>query len=218
MSHHFEGLDGEVISTLRLMEEHPRGEKVFRIGRVCTKKSARCHGHTNRLLQAALANAREYPCHINAQTYLEEMYVITDSSATVRNSSTTASRTCPWSSRDVTGLSVQRHRRPGPATLRLIRRPARSAAITAGQAAVGIGLQHRCFSSPAAPIGHMAHRGRRATRRLRHRAINTNAPTPAALDALGRKYRPFRTVVAWYCWQTCAHPETLSPAFSPDGP
>jgi ElaA protein len=56
------------------MEEHPGGEKVFRIGRVCAKKSDRRHGHTNRLLQAALADVGEYPCHINAQTYLEEMY------------------------------------------------------------------------------------------------------------------------------------------------
>src|SRR6202042_235690 len=32
-----EGSDGEVISTLRLMEEHPGGQKGFRIGRVCTK-------------------------------------------------------------------------------------------------------------------------------------------------------------------------------------
>ena len=69
-----EGPDGEVISTLRLMEEHPGGHKAFRIGRVCTKKSARGHGHTARLLQAALAEVGDYPCHINAQTYLEDMY------------------------------------------------------------------------------------------------------------------------------------------------
>ena len=66
--------DGEVISTLRLMEEHPGGEKAFRIGRVCTKRNARGHGHTTRLLQAALAEVGDYPCRINAQTYLEEMY------------------------------------------------------------------------------------------------------------------------------------------------
>jgi ElaA protein len=67
--------DGEVISTLRLMEEHAGGEKVFRIGRVCTKRPARGQGHTNRLLQAALAEVGDYPCRIDAQTYLEEMYV-----------------------------------------------------------------------------------------------------------------------------------------------
>jgi ElaA protein len=69
-----EGPDGEVISTLRLMEEHPGGHKGFRIGRVCTKRNARGHGHTNRLLQAALAEVGDYPCRINAQTYLAEMY------------------------------------------------------------------------------------------------------------------------------------------------
>lgn len=69
-----EGPDGEVISTLRLMEEYPGGEKVFRIGRVCTKRSARGQGHVARLMQAALAEVGDFPCHINAQTYLEEMY------------------------------------------------------------------------------------------------------------------------------------------------
>ena len=69
-----ESPDGEVISTLRLMEEHPGGEKAFRIGRVCTKRSARGRGHTTRLMQAALAEVGDYPCHINAQTYLIDMY------------------------------------------------------------------------------------------------------------------------------------------------
>ena len=66
--------DGDVIATLRLMEEHAGGEKTFRIGRVCTKQSARGQGHTTRLLQAALAEVGDYRCRINAQTYLEEMY------------------------------------------------------------------------------------------------------------------------------------------------
>jgi ElaA protein len=69
-----ENADGEVISTLRLMEEHIGGEKSFRIGRVCTKQSARGHGHTTRLLQAALAEVGDYRCRIDAQTYLVEMY------------------------------------------------------------------------------------------------------------------------------------------------
>lgn len=69
-----EDADGVVISTLRLMEEYPGGDKVFRIGRVCTKRSERGHGHTSRLMQAALAEVGDYPCHINAQTYLEDMY------------------------------------------------------------------------------------------------------------------------------------------------
>ncbi|MGB3484314.1 MAG: GNAT family N-acetyltransferase [Mycobacterium sp.] len=66
--------DGEVISILRLMEEHAGGEKSFRIGRVCTKQSARGQGHTTRLLQAALAEVGDYRCRIDAQTYLVEMY------------------------------------------------------------------------------------------------------------------------------------------------
>ncbi|MEV3904014.1 GNAT family N-acetyltransferase [Mycobacterium sp. NPDC050551] len=69
-----EGVEGEVISTLRLMEEHPGGQKGFRIGRVCTKRDARGHGHTHRLMQAALADVGDHPCRIDAQTYLEEMY------------------------------------------------------------------------------------------------------------------------------------------------
>ena len=69
-----EDSDGEVISTLRLMEEHPGGHKGFRIGRVCTKRAYRGHGHTARLMQAALAEVGDYPCRINAQTYLEDMY------------------------------------------------------------------------------------------------------------------------------------------------
>jgi ElaA protein len=69
-----EGSDGEVIATLRLMEEHAGGEKAFRIGRVCTHKEHRGHGHTTRLLQAALAEVGDYPCRIDAQTYLVQMY------------------------------------------------------------------------------------------------------------------------------------------------
>ena len=65
---------GDVISVLRLMEENPNGRKLFRIGRVCTKQSARGGGHATMLLQAALADVGEHPCHLNAQTYLVEMY------------------------------------------------------------------------------------------------------------------------------------------------
>jgi ElaA protein len=56
------------------MEEHPGGQKAFRLGRLCTRREARGHGHTTRLLQAALADVGDYPCRIDAQTYLEEMY------------------------------------------------------------------------------------------------------------------------------------------------
>lgn len=62
--------DGEVISTLRLMED----DACFRIGRVCTRRDSRGHGHTARLMAAALADVGERPCHLNAQSYLVEMY------------------------------------------------------------------------------------------------------------------------------------------------
>jgi DNA-3-methyladenine glycosylase II len=32
-------------------------------------------------------------------------------------------------------------------------------------------------------------------------AWNVATPTPKALDALGEPYRPYRSVVAWYCWR-----------------
>ena len=32
-------------------------------------------------------------------------------------------------------------------------------------------------------------------------AWNIPIPTPKQLEALGEPYRPYRTVVAWYCWQ-----------------
>ena len=60
----------EVISTLRLMEE---GDQ-FRIGRVCTKASDRGHGHTSRLMQAALAEVGSHQCRLSAQSYLADMY------------------------------------------------------------------------------------------------------------------------------------------------
>lgn len=66
--------DGTVICTLRLMEEHAGGHKAFRIGRLCTKRTARGQGHTTRLLQAALAEVGDYPCRIDAQAYLAAMY------------------------------------------------------------------------------------------------------------------------------------------------
>lgn len=69
-----EHADGRVVATLRLMEEHPGGEKVFRIGRVCTQRSERGGGLASRLMQAALAEVGDHPCRIDAQTYLQDMY------------------------------------------------------------------------------------------------------------------------------------------------
>jgi ElaA protein len=70
---------GEVIATLRLIDEapiegNPRGRRQFRIGRVCTRAAARGHGYATRLLQAALADVGADPCALNAQTYLIDMY------------------------------------------------------------------------------------------------------------------------------------------------
>jgi ElaA protein len=65
---------GEVISTLRLHEQHDEGVKSFRIGRVCTAVSARGNGYTTRLLQAALAEVGSATVRLNAQTYLMDMY------------------------------------------------------------------------------------------------------------------------------------------------
>ncbi|HEY5854126.1 MAG TPA: GNAT family N-acetyltransferase [Aldersonia sp.] len=65
--------DGDVIGTLRLLEEHDDG-KTFRIGRLCTRKDVRGEGHTSRLLQAALAEVGNKPCVLHAQSYLVDMY------------------------------------------------------------------------------------------------------------------------------------------------
>lgn len=66
--------EGEIISTLRLTEEHNDGVKSFRIGRLCTAVPARGHGYTTRLLQAALAEAGSATVRLNAQTYLIDLY------------------------------------------------------------------------------------------------------------------------------------------------
>ncbi|MFE9322735.1 GNAT family N-acetyltransferase [Nocardia sp. NPDC052278] len=66
--------EGEIISTLRLTEEHENGVKSFRIGRVCTSAPARGHGYTTRLVQAALAEAGSATVRLSAQTYLVDLY------------------------------------------------------------------------------------------------------------------------------------------------
>ncbi|QIS05153.1 GNAT family N-acetyltransferase [Nocardia brasiliensis] len=66
--------EGEVIATLRLLEEHVDGVKTFRIGRLCTAVPARGHGYTTRLLQAALAEVGSATVRLSAQTYLVDMY------------------------------------------------------------------------------------------------------------------------------------------------
>ena len=68
--------DGNVLSTLRLLGEPPLadGREVFRVGRVCTDRSARGQGLTARLLEAALAEIGDGLCRIEAQAYLTDMY------------------------------------------------------------------------------------------------------------------------------------------------
>ena len=73
------GEQGEAISCVRLMEEHHdagyvAGRTAFRIGRVCAAAPHRGRGHANRLMQAALAEVGDAACHLNAQSYLTEMY------------------------------------------------------------------------------------------------------------------------------------------------
>lgn len=65
---------GDVISTLRLMEEFGDGRAVFRIGRVATTKTERGRGHSTRLMQAALAEIGDDTCVISAQSHLAAMY------------------------------------------------------------------------------------------------------------------------------------------------
>jgi DNA-3-methyladenine glycosylase II len=45
------------------------------------------------------------------------------------------------------------------------------------------------------PVGDLA------VRRGYGLAWHVDAPTPKQLEALGEAYRPYRTVVAWYCWR-----------------
>ena len=39
-------------------------------------------------------------------------------------------------------------------------------------------------------------------------------PTPAALTELGEAFRPYRSVVAWYCWQVVDNPTVLTASVS----
>ncbi|MGH3984381.1 MAG: GNAT family N-acetyltransferase [Pseudonocardiaceae bacterium] len=52
-------------ATLRLLEPT---EGQFRIGRVCAARPARAQGGVRRLLEAALAEAGDAPCRLDAQT------------------------------------------------------------------------------------------------------------------------------------------------------
>jgi len=61
----------EVVACLRLLEQ-PEGE--FRIGRVCAGRQARGHGAARRLMEGALAEIRDAPCVLDAQSHLTGLY------------------------------------------------------------------------------------------------------------------------------------------------
>ncbi|QUH04449.1 GNAT family N-acetyltransferase [Saccharopolyspora erythraea] len=63
--------DGYVLGYLRLLED-PDG--TFRIGRVCTAKSARGLGLARKLMRAAVAEVQREPAVLSAQTYALEFY------------------------------------------------------------------------------------------------------------------------------------------------
>lgn len=56
---------------LRLLAEPGGG---YRIGRVCTARSARGRGYSRRLMEAALAEVGRAECVLDAQTYVADFY------------------------------------------------------------------------------------------------------------------------------------------------
>jgi ElaA protein len=62
---------GTPVAYLRLLSD-PGG--MLRIGRVCTARSARGGGHAARLVRAALDEAGDRPCVLEAQSYLVPFY------------------------------------------------------------------------------------------------------------------------------------------------
>ncbi|MFE3546633.1 GNAT family N-acetyltransferase [Nocardia sp. NPDC059177] len=66
--------DGEVVATLRLLQDHEDGVRSFRIGRVCTAVPARGRGYATRLLRAALAETGWAAVRLDAQSHLVDMY------------------------------------------------------------------------------------------------------------------------------------------------
>jgi DNA-3-methyladenine glycosylase II len=49
-------------------------------------------------------------------------------------------------------------------------------------------------------------------------AWNIPTPTPRQLDALGEPYRPYRSVVAWYCWRAAQLYAGATPTAVTSGP
>ena len=89
-----EGPTARSISTLRLMEEHPGGEKVFRIGRVCTKRTdARPRSHQPAACRPRSPRSVTTPAASTRRPTWRTCTPSTASSATATSSSTTAFRT-----------------------------------------------------------------------------------------------------------------------------
>ncbi|MEU5694000.1 GNAT family N-acetyltransferase [Actinosynnema sp. NPDC020468] len=59
------------LAYLRLLEED---DGSFRVGRVCTARTARGQGFSRRLMEAALAEIGAASCVLDAQTYVADFY------------------------------------------------------------------------------------------------------------------------------------------------
>lgn len=64
--------DGELLATLRLLTEEDAPWR--RIGRVCTRASARGRGLSGQLITEALARAGDAPVRLDAQAHLVDVY------------------------------------------------------------------------------------------------------------------------------------------------
>lgn len=65
---------GEIVGTLRLLEEVVDGVRGYRIGRVCVAADSRKHGCTTRLMVAALGEIGSGTVWLDAQSHLVGMY------------------------------------------------------------------------------------------------------------------------------------------------
>lgn len=66
--------EGEVIGTMRLLEEHSNGVTTYRISRLCTAAAVRGKDYGERLLQAALADTGDVEVRLDAQRHLVRWY------------------------------------------------------------------------------------------------------------------------------------------------
>ena len=89
-----EGADGEVICTLRLMEEHFGGEKGFRIGRVCTNAPRAATVTRIGCCRRRWPRWETTPAASTPRPTWKTCTNNTASSATATSFSTTGSRTC----------------------------------------------------------------------------------------------------------------------------